>query len=169
MNKKMYAPWRHNYINGTPNDPSIPLKNNCIFCHEFEQNKDDEYFILKRFPQTIVMLNFYPYNAGHIMVLPIEHQGELTELAPSVRTELMEVTTQCLPILKKALDAQGFNIGINLGQAGGGGIPKHLHIHILPRWQGDTNFLETLGGVKVISSDLNKIYTNLKKHFAAIP
>lgn len=169
MKKRIYAPWRHDYVNSTTPLNKDSYINNCVFCHQFaQQGKDEEFFILKRFPLTAVMLNFYPYNAGHLMVLPLEHQGELLDLPSATRAELMEVTAKSLPLLKEGLNAQGFNIGINLGHAGGGGIPEHLHIHILPRWRGDTNFLEAIGGVKIISSDLHKIYKTLKDSFSTL-
>ncbi len=166
--KLLYAPWRHDYVNGKTEKPQGPLKNNCIFCHQFSQQDDEKYYIIKRFPRTAVMLNYYPYNAGHIMVLPFEHEGDLTKLSTETRTELMEVTSLSLPIIEKALDAQGFNVGINLGAAGGGGIPEHLHIHILPRWKGDTNFLEAIAGTRLISSDMHKVYQLLREGFEPI-
>lgn len=166
--KLLYAPWRHDYVNNKVEKPQGPLKNDCIFCHQFAQNNDEKYFIIKRFSHTAVMLNFYPYNAGHIMILPYEHQGDLTALSPQVRAELMEVTSISLPIIEKALDAQGFNVGVNLGNAGGGGIPQHLHIHVLPRWKGDTNFLEAFAETRLISSDMNKVYQMLHEGFASI-
>lgn len=164
----LYAPWRHDYVNGNIKKNSEPLKNNCVFCHQFAQSDDKKYYIIKRFERTVVMLNYYPYNAGHIMVLPFEHKANLPDLDAQTRAELMEVTSASLPVIEKALDAQGFNIGINLGEAGGGGIPSHLHIHILPRWKGDTNFLESIGSARLISSDLDKTYELLHQGFSSI-
>lgn len=160
--KLLYAPWRQDYIQKNIPQPTEPLKNNCVFCHQFEQNNDDRYFILRRFEHAALALNYYPYNAGHVMVLPLEHKGTLQELSKHVRAELMEITNQTIPILEKTLHAEGFNVGINIGQAGGGGIPSHLHIHILPRWKSDTNFLDALSGNRVISVDLEKTYKILK-------
>ncbi len=165
--KALYAPWRHDYVNRKLPKPHQPLKNDCIFCHQFAQNDDEKYYIIKRFTHTAVILNFYPYNAGHIMILPLEHQGDLSALSPQVRAELMEVTSLSMPIIEKALNAQGFNVGINVGAAGGGGIPHHLHIHVIPRWKGDTNFLETVAETKLISSDIDKVYQLLREGFAA--
>lgn len=164
----LYAPWRHDYVNGNTKKITGPLKNNCVFCHQFDQNDDEKYYIIKRFSRTAVMLNYYPYKAGHIMILPLEHKGSLPDLDAQTRAELMEVTSAALPILEKLINAQGFNIGINLGEAGGGGIPSHLHIHIVPRWKGDTNFLETIGQTSLINSDMDKIYNLLREGFAPI-
>jgi ATP adenylyltransferase len=166
--KLLYAPWRHDYVNNNAGKPPGPLKNNCIFCHQFDQNNDEKYFIIKRFVNTAVMLNFFPYNAGHIMILPFAHKAELSDLSREVRAELMEVITVSMPIIEKALNAQGFNVGINLGPAGGGGVPQHLHVHVLPRWKGDTNFLETFAETRLISSDMNKVYSMLHEGFAKI-
>lgn len=168
--KKLYAPWRHDYINRyhDTEEKKDDTEKGCVFCNQFKDDNDDKYFILKRFSYAAVMMNFYPYNVGHLMVLPFEHQGDLHRLAPHVRAELMEVVALSVPILESTLNAEGFNIGINLGIAGGGGIPSHVHIHILPRWLGDTNFLESIGQVKVLSSDFHKTFSMLKKKFIKI-
>jgi ATP adenylyltransferase len=164
--KKLYAPWRHPYVsNKKKHSNNENLKNNCVFCDKFEQDNDKENLILKRFDCSIVIMNSYPYNAGHLMVLPTEHKDDLSDVSSPVKAELMDVVTLSKEILQDVLTCEGFNIGINLGSAGGGGIPSHLHIHILPRWSGDTNFLATLGDIKLICSDLNEIYSNLKKKF----
>ncbi len=163
--KLLYAPWRHDYVNNKLEKQQGPLKNDCVFCHKFSQNNDETNFIIKRFPSTVVILNSFPYNAGHVMILPFEHQGDLCALSPQVRAELMEVTSLSLPIIEKALDAQGFNVGINLGEAGGGGIPQHLHIHIVPRWKGDTNFLEAIAETRLISSNMKEVYKMLREGF----
>ena len=164
--KKIYAPWRNDYVtNVTHKTDKTALKNECVFCHQFEENKDEKNLILKRLPHCAIMMNHYPYNGGHLMVLPLEHIGTLEDLTPEVRTELMEATSLCTTILNKVLKPHGCNIGINLGKAGGGGIPSHLHIHILPRWAGDTNFLPLLADTKPLSVDLEEIYKKLKKEF----
>lgn len=149
----------------TPADRLKKTSADCVFCKQFAQDNDEQNFIIKRFAYCAVILNLYPYNAGHVMILPYEHKAELHDLDAQVRTEIMEVLTTVMPVVTKALDTQGFNVGINLGLAGGGGIPSHLHVHVLPRWRGDTNFLETIGNTKVISSDLAQTYKTLKKAF----
>lgn len=137
----------------------------CIFCKQFQANDDDAYFIVKRYKQCVVMMNYYPYNVGHLMILPYEHKGMLSDLTPDVRADMMEALNISQIVIGKVMNAEGFNIGINLGVAGGGGIPSHVHIHILPRWRGDTNFLETIGETKLISADFVKTFQDLKEGF----
>ena len=165
--KTLYAPWRHDYVTKKEPRPNN-LKNNCVFCQSFAEDNDAKNLILKRLPNSVIMMNYYPYNAGHIMILPLEHKPSLEEIPAHVRCEMMEATTASAILLQNALHCQGMNIGINLGIAGGGGIPSHLHIHLLPRWQGDTNFLATLGETTLICSDFQVLYDLLKDQFAAL-
>lgn len=162
--EKIYAPWRHNYVSKTTKSGDrVKSKKECVFCKQFASKDDEKYLILKRFKNTALVMNYYPYNSGHLMALPLEHKGELFELSKAVRCELMEITNIAIEALKKTMKPNGFNIGINIGFAGGGGLPSHLHIHILPRWDGDTNYLATIGNTKVICSDFNQVYKMLKK------
>ena len=162
----LYAPWRHDYINrDKKHEAKKKLKNNCVFCHQLDLGQDEKFLILKRFKTCFVAMNKYPYNVGHLMVLPNKHLAELKDLDKKTRAEIFDVVTLAESVLEKALNAQGFNVGINTGIAGGGGIPSHLHVHILPRWIGDTNFFETIGNVKLLSSDMQKVYKKLKAEF----
>lgn len=164
---RLYAPWRHDYINKLPKD-TVSLKKTaeeCVFCVQLKANNDDKYFILKRLEHCFIMMNLYPYSVGHAMVLPYEHHGNLTDLTAEVHAEMMQAVAKTTSVMEQVMHAQGFNIGINLGVAGGGGIPSHLHIHVLPRWRGDTNFLETIGQIKVLSGDFEKTFAMLKKGF----
>jgi len=162
--KRIYAPWRNNFVkDAIKNHDQKKMENECIFCHQFEQDDDEKHLILKRYKNCAVMLNHYPYNSGHLLILPLEHKSELEELNLETRAEIMEAINSAIKALKKVLKPLGFNAGLNLGSAGGGGIPSHLHFHILPRWSGDTNFLVTLGQTKVVCSDFHKIYDSLKR------
>ncbi|MBX9831125.1 HIT domain-containing protein [Candidatus Babeliales bacterium] len=164
--EKLYAPWRHGYVTKTdPNMPTGPLKNNCVFCDQFAQNNDEKYLILKRGQHTAVVMNYYPYNAGHLMVLPLEHKANLNDLTPEVRAELMELVNLSLNVVQEALKCAGFNVGINVGETGGGGIPSHLHMHIVPRWKGDTNFMATVAETTLICSPFHELYKNFKDIF----
>ena len=167
--KKIYAPWRHDYVSKTTKTGDREKKkNDCVFCHQFDAGDDEKYLIVKRFKNTVITLNYYPYNSGHLLILPIEHKAELHELSKEIRAELMEATNVGIEALRKTMKPNGFNVGINLGMAGGGGLPSHLHIHILPRWEGDTNFLATTGDTKVICSDFGKVYKMLKDELEKI-
>lgn len=167
--KRLYAPWRHGYVTKKDHkEIAGPLKNDCIFCTQFAQNADAEHLILRRFAHSVVIMNYYPYNSGHIMVMPFEHKPTLNELSKEIRSEMIEVVASSEVALYAALKCEGMNIGINEGKAGGGGIPKHLHIHLLPRWTGDTNFLATLDETTLICSDFHQLYHELKPHFDAI-
>jgi len=167
--KLLYAPWRSEYTASTAHTKNeTATQRECDFCHQFSEKEDEKNFILRRFPRTIVMLNRYPYNAGHLLILPFDHIGTIDELPAQVQAELMWLIGKSCTILKKILGAEGINIGINMGKAAGAGIPAHVHVHVLPRWLGDTNFLPTLSKTKTISYDLHEIYNQLKKAFDKI-
>lgn len=163
--KYLYAPWRDEYSNLVRNNFG---ENSCVFCTQFNEQNDAKNWIIKRFEHTIVMLNKYPYNAGHLLVLPHAHGGDLAALDLAVRTELMEVATIAMQALKKILNPPAFNFGINMGKESGGSITDHLHIHVLPRWAGDTNFLPACSNTKVISLDMQGLYEKLKNLFDEI-
>jgi ATP adenylyltransferase len=166
--KRIYAPWRHKYVSKTEDIDLTKLKNECVFCDKIAQETDKANLILRRFEKTVVVLNQYPYSAGHLMVLPIEHKATLDAVCKQTRTEMMELSNTSTKILGKILKSDGFNIGINLGRGGGGGIPAHLHMHVLPRWEGDTNFMVTLGDTKMVCSDFFDVYDSLKSEFDQI-
>lgn len=164
--KQLYAPWRGSYVRSrTKGKGETVDADECIFCTIIAQNDDIHNSVLKRCKNTFVLLSRFPYNAGHILILPYTHTGHLDELSSDIAQEIMYVATQAIPILKAVLGAQGINIGMNVGKIAGASIPSHLHMHVLPRWQGDTSFLPLIGHVKPISCDLNAIYTELQPHF----
>ncbi len=163
---RIYAPWRSAYTSKTARGKKPnATKDECIFCNIISEKKDPKNFILKRFKHNLVMLNRFPYNTGHLLVMPLSHTADLAKLSKAARAELMEILSQSSALLKKSLQAEGINIGLNQGKAAGAGIPSHLHFHVLPRWLGDTNFLPTLADTKQISFDLGKIYKQLKKAY----
>jgi ATP adenylyltransferase len=164
--KKIYAPWREEYVTkNVRNLNTEKMINQCIFCHQLEQQTDDKFFILKRLKQTFIMMNLYPYIGGHLMVLPISHKGKLEDCSSEERCELMEGINFSINALTQELKPDGFNVGLNMGKAGGGGIPTHLHFHVLPRWEGDTNFMPLLCDTKAVSTDLKELFERLKKRF----
>jgi len=164
--KKIYAPWRESYIKNTAQKPNEKRKNiDCIFCHQLNENDDEKFFILKRYKHCFTMMNLYPYNEGHLLVIPITHKKDLDSLASEERHELIDCVNIGINAVQKVLKPHGFNLGVNLGSAGGAGIPSHVHFHVLPRWEGDTNFMPTIGETKILSSDLKELYKKLKKEF----
>lgn len=164
--KNLYAPWRSPYSSSIDKaKENEGSRQDCVFCLSNEHPSDASHFILKRYNYCYAILNKYPYNAGHLMVIPFAHVQDLEQVEPHARHEIMDVVTLCTEILKKKLKCHGINVGLNVGRASGAGIPQHLHMHVLPRWEGDTNFLPTLANTKVISFDLQEIYDLLKSDF----
>lgn len=167
--KKLYAPWRSSYTTDTTrgkHDDST--SEDCAFCTKFKTQDDEKSYILARFEHHAVLLNLYPYNAGHLLIIPYEHAKNLDDLSTESQRELMELLTHSINILKTTLKAEGVNVGLNLGKASGAGIPSHLHWHVLPRWHGDTNFLPLLADTKVVSYDLSVMYKQLVEPFQKI-
>jgi len=161
--KKLYAPWREQYVTKAEHKKNKPK--GCLFCNKAKRKNDEKEFIIARYPHCFVMMNLYPYNAGHLMIIPNKHTKDLKKLSSAERVELIHALSESIDILNKTLKPDGINVGINLGKAAGASVPGHLHIHVLPRWKGDTNFMPLLAETKHISTDLKKIYKTLKKAF----
>jgi ATP adenylyltransferase len=159
---KLYTPWRSEYV-GSHDKPD-----ECVFCTMFQQTDDEQNLILRRFTNIVAILNKFPYNAGHIMLLPKIHVASIDELDSATRLELMDITNESIKILQKTLKCDAINAGLNLGKAAGGSQPGHLHLHILPRWTGDTNFLATLADTKIISFNLREVCAKLRPEFEKI-
>lgn len=151
--KIIWAPWRIKYILGK--------KEGCIFCDKTKENKDKENYVLLRGKNAFVILNTFPYTNGHLMVAPYKHVPDLDGLEESELAELMRLVKTGTQILKKALNPEGFNIGANLGKVAGAGVEGHIHIHIVPRWEGDTSFISTVGETKIIPESLDDTYGKL--------
>jgi ATP adenylyltransferase len=156
--KKLWAPWRMDYI-------LQPRQKGCIFCSKPKENRDRENLLLHRGTHSFVMMNYYPYNNGHLMIVPYKHTSELGELTESEKLEIMDFLAKSVKVLNQALKAQGVNIGMNLGRVAGAGIDDHLHFHIVPRWNGDTNFMPITGHAKVLSQGLYESWDVLKEYF----
>lgn len=168
--EQLWAPWRLDYIKGdeppVKSDPNtfswLPgADRDCFLCRGVADRADRENLIVQRGSHTLVMLNRYPYNNGHLLVAPLLHKGRLDELNDREHLECQNVLTIFVNLLQKTLGAEGFNIGLNLGRAAGAGLPGHLHWHIVPRWIGDTNFMSVSDGVKVIPQALNALWETL--------
>lgn len=140
----MFAPWRMEYL-------MCEKKDGCVFCKCSTRCED---FIVYEGKTCFVMLNRYPYVNGHLMIIPERHLGEVSDLTDDERTEVFRLLDISIRVLKASMNPNGFNVGMNLGKAAGAGIAEHLHVHVIPRWEGDTNFMSVVGNVRVVPEDL---------------
>jgi diadenosine tetraphosphate (Ap4A) HIT family hydrolase len=160
--QKLYAPWRDEYVKGERIE-------GCVFCHISKHTDDESLGVLYRDEHCFVVMNRYPYSPGHFMIIPHFHTDSLEELDPKVWLHMTAIAQKGVAMLKNELNAKGVNIGMNLGAVGGAGIAEHIHLHLVPRWMGDTNFITTIGETRVYSVDFDEIYKKLlrvsKKYF----
>lgn len=156
---RLYAPWRSEYVTG---DKKIQ---GCVFCHIVNNpDENEELGVLYRDKEFFIVMNRYPYSPGHFMIIPNYHTANLEDLDPSTYARMSQFAQKGVKMLKEVLNAGGVNIGMNLGSAAGAGIAEHIHMHLVPRWTGDTNFITTVGDTRVFSTDFEKIYQKLKEH-----
>jgi len=154
MTKHLWAPWRIEYI--------LSKKGGgCIFCVKPSEKEDKKSLILHRSERSIVMLNRFPYNSGHLMVAPMKHTGNLEELTGKELADLSSLVRRVVSLLRQTMAPQGFNIGMNIGQVAGAGITDHLHFHVVPRWSGDTNFMPVLTDTAIVPESLEETYEKL--------
>lgn len=151
----IWTPWRMKYIQENKKD------SDCIFCQALTQPDGSDNLVLFRGENVFVILNRYPYTSGHVMVVPMIHKPILEELDAIIRVEIMELTTQCVAVLRAVYHPEGFNIGMNIGAIAGAGIADHVHMHIVPRWAGDTSFMSTLGQTRVLPESLEETYQRI--------
>lgn len=160
----LHAPWRIDYILSKKPAPS----EKSVFTQIIEANRDEENLVIARGKSCFALLNNYPYNGGHVMVLPYRQVSDLDDLTEGEMTELMVLARRCKQAIKKAMNPDGFNLGINLGQVAGAGIEEHLHLHIVPRWKGDTNFMPVIGSTSVLPEALAETAAKLRAALAEI-
>jgi ATP adenylyltransferase len=156
--ERLWAPWRMGYIQRALKSGE---REACIFCQKYRESDDRRNLILVRGRRAFVVMNAFPYNSGHLMVAPVRHVGDLTALRRDELYELSELTRLCVELLNRAYKPSGYNIGMNLGRAAGAGIEDHLHVHVVPRWVGDTNFMPVIGGTKVVPELLDASYDRI--------
>jgi ATP adenylyltransferase len=156
----LWAPWRIEYIK------SARKIEGCIFCAKSQENDDHNNLIAYRGQHSFIILNYYPYNNGHLMIVPYRHLGEFCALTSEERLEIMNLIDTSIAVLRADMTPQGFNVGANLGAVAGAGIVDHIHFHIVPRWNGDTNFMPVIGNTKVISETLIETCDRLREKFA---
>ena len=153
----MWSPWRYDYLASTgKKSPS------CVFCVEENRSHDAERLIVFRGSHNFIILNLFPYTSGHVMVAPYEHLDTIAVAKAEQLSEMMQLAQRCIGALQKLYRPEGFNIGMNLGQAAGAGIREHFHLHVVPRWVGDANFMSIVGETRVLPEELGQTYERLK-------
>ncbi|MBW1918838.1 MAG: HIT family hydrolase [Deltaproteobacteria bacterium] len=160
--KNLWAPWRMNYI------LSDQKEEGCIFCPGEDRSKDGERLILYVGSLTVAMMNRFPYNNGHLLVAPLRHVAQMEDLSDEETLDLLRIVRESIGILRKVMQPEGFNVGMNLGRIAGAGMEEHMHFHIVPRWSGDTNFMTVLGEVRVIPEHIKETHRKLKPFFEKI-
>jgi Diadenosine tetraphosphate (Ap4A) hydrolase and other HIT family hydrolases len=153
----LYSPWRMAYISSAEKPPE------CIFCEFPKKNEDEAFLILHRGKTCFVILNAFPYNPGHLMVVPYRHIADYESLSDMELLEMHRLAGACIAVLKENMAPHGFNMGINLGRIAGAGVDGHVHLHVVPRWSGDTNFTTVIGETRVLPEALSVTWTKLKK------
>ena len=157
----IWTPWRFQYLKSTPQEPD------CIFCHLSTQKNVREHLILIRDRHNFIVLNRFPYTNGHLMIVTHRHVASLVDAQPEELTEMILLSRRCESILQSVYQPNGYNIGFNIGKSAGAGVAGHLHLHVVPRWEGDANFVSVVGETRVIPEDLETTYEKLAAHFAA--
>jgi ATP adenylyltransferase len=158
--ERLWTPWRMEYV-----DSASGGGDSCIFCDALAAG-DEVNHIVHRGETAFVMLNAFPYNTGHVMVAPLRHAAELSDLSESERADLMETTNRTIGVIRSAMSPDGFNTGMNLGKVAGAGVPGHLHIHVVPRWAGDTNFMPVTADTKVLPELLQDTAAKFRAGFS---
>ena len=156
--ERLIRPWRMDYV-GSPKEEA------CFFCLAIASSDDAGRLVVARSPTAIAILNRYPYNSGHVMVAPLRHVPELADLSVEERSGVMELVTETVGVLQEEMNPDGCNVGINLGRAAGAGVPGHLHVHAVPRWVGDTNFMPVVGETMVLPEALETTQRRLHQRF----
>jgi ATP adenylyltransferase len=160
--KRLFSPWRSKYI-ASFKDEKPARDGECLFCRISKERKDSQNLVLVRKKYCFVVMNLYPYNSGHLMIVPYKHTPHFEGLSRAEYADIMVATSDMIAVLGKVSQPQGFNFGANLGRVAGAGIDQHVHFHLVPRWTGDTNFMPTIGEVKLVSEETKKTYKRLKK------
>lgn len=168
INENLWAPWRMPYIHSL-HDARTGVGEGCFLCrYVAAPDQDAAHHVLWRRNRTLTVFNAFPYSAGHLLVAPQQHLADLEDLDPAIMAEMMLQARDAKRLLAKLLSAQGFNIGLNLGRCAGAGLPGHLHLHVVPRWEGDSNFMSVLSDVRVISQSLESLYEHMRQATAAL-
>lgn len=156
--RQLWAPWRMAYVGG-----GEAARSGCIFCVKAGETRDEENLILVRGETCFALMNLYPYNTGHLMIAPYAHVPSIQQMSADSLTEMMTLAQRLLDALQQALGPQGYNLGINQGEIAGAGIADHAHLHIVPRWNGDTNFMPVIADIKVVPEFLESTYQKIRE------
>ena len=159
--ERLWAPWRMRYVSGAAGR-EVP-DGTCVLCLKWQEQDDTENLLLLRGETCYIMMNLYPYSNGHLMILPVRHIADLAALSEAERLEMFELAQRGKEALTRTMRPDGFNLGMNLGRVAGAGIDDHLHLHLVPRWNGDTNFMPVLGETRVIPEGLSETYRKLNQ------
>lgn len=155
----LWSPWRYQYITDTKPLPG------CVFCRLSQADQDETNYIVYRGQYNFIILNIYPYITGHLLVIPFVHVALLSDLSKEISDEMMDLAKRCQQAILQEYKPQGFNLGMNLGQAAGAGVAEHIHLHLMPRWLGDINFTTTISETRVLPETLDSTYQRLKPYF----
>jgi len=161
MMDHLWSPWRYKYI------ASADKRDECVFCRINREQKDAENFVVHRARLNFIVLNLFPYTSGHLMIVPYEHKASLVDFDTATTTEVLELAKRSQLALEAEYHPDGFNIGMNLGRSAGAGVADHLHLHVVPRWSGDANFVSIVGETRVLPEDLATTLARLSKHFGS--
>ena len=162
MPDHLWTPWRSTYV--SRKEPA----SGCVFCNALTEDDDREHLLLYRAAHNFILLNRFPYSSGHLMIAPNVHVSKLTAVSPEAAAEMMELARISESILEEVYRPHGVNLGMNIGEAAGAGIAAHIHLHILPRWTGDANFMSTVGNTRVMPEELEDTYRKLAGPFSAL-
>jgi ATP adenylyltransferase len=162
---RLWAGWRAPYLDEVTGDPR--RDDECLFCRLAAADPDEAY-VVARDERAFVLLNAYPYTSGHVMVAPLRHEGDLEALTPEEATALMRLTQRATAAVKRAYNPEGVNVGVNLGAAAGAGVPGHLHVHVVPRWNADTNFMTAIAETRVLPEPLPVTLEKLRDAWASV-
>ena len=153
----IFAPWRYEYVS------KVDEKNGCIFCEKAAEDNDRENLVIFRDKLCFAILNLFPYSSGHVMIAPFEHVGSIEDLNVETIASIMSLAKRCMAAIRDAFDPDGFNLGINIARVAGAGITDHVHMHVVPRWSGDSNFMPVIGETRVLPLTLDQVWQALTK------
>lgn len=162
--ERLWTPWRMQYVASADREPA-----GCLFCELAGRQDDEANLVVKRGRRALVVLNLYPYNTGHAMIAPYEHTADFPSLAPETGAEVLSLCQEVVGALAAEYRPDGFNLGMNLGRVAGAGVPDHLHVHVVPRWSGDSNFMAITADTKVMPETLDQTYARVKRALGGSP